>query len=356
MSIRYFFAASTIAVALLASRARADVDFTSDIKPILESNCLKCHGAEEAKSGLRLDSHKALLNGSKKTENVVVAGKPDESILYKLVSAPKSAKERMPPDGEPMPKEKAELIKKWISEGAKWPDGLVLKTPESKGSPEDIGVAITDAEKAGVEKLKKQGVYADRLAQNTNWLRVDFSRSKEAVKEENLVLLKDMPNLTELNLGGTNISDKDLVHLKPLTNLTRLVLHNTKITDAGLENLKSMIKLYSLNLYADKEITDKGLEHLKGLTALRRLYLWDTKVTKEAAKAMVEDRPGLVINLGAADDYYKGKVDAPPKVEGSGSASGSASGSGSGSTSGSGSGSGSPKPPGSGSGSGSTSK
>src|SRR5947208_14646923 len=104
MSVRQLVGISVLSVVTFAGRAAAEVDFAKEIQPLLEANCLKCHGADTAKAGLRLDSKKALMDGSKKNENVVVPGKADESILYNLVSAAKTAKERMPPEGDPLPK------------------------------------------------------------------------------------------------------------------------------------------------------------------------------------------------------------------------------------------------------------
>src|ERR1043166_3059285 len=39
------------------------VDFRRDIKPILDSHCLKCHGPERPKSRFRVDDRAALLKG-----------------------------------------------------------------------------------------------------------------------------------------------------------------------------------------------------------------------------------------------------------------------------------------------------
>ena len=41
----------------------AAVDFTKEIQPILEQNCLKCHGAEQGKGGLRLHTKAASIRG-----------------------------------------------------------------------------------------------------------------------------------------------------------------------------------------------------------------------------------------------------------------------------------------------------
>ena len=102
------------------------VTYAKDIKPIFEKSCVKCHGAEKPKAKLRLDSLEGALKGSENGP-VIVAGKPDESRLYKLVNQPKSSEDRMPPEGDPLKKEQIATIEKWIKEGAKWPDGVALK-------------------------------------------------------------------------------------------------------------------------------------------------------------------------------------------------------------------------------------
>ena len=288
--------AGILVIGSLSVRA-ADVDFEKEIKPIFEQTCIKCHGPETAKNGLRLDSKAAMLKGSK-DEKVVIPGKSAESSVYKLVALP-DADGRMPKDQPPLSKEQIEKIKLWIDQGAKWPEGLVLKTAATTAEPKvDAGVAVTDGEKAGVEKLQKAGVLAIRLAQNTNLLRVDFSLRGKEVKDDELALLKDMPNLVELNLGGTNITDASLIYIKPLANLTRLQLHNTKITDAGLSNLTGLTKLTSLNLYGTA-VSDQGVQQLKDLKKLKNLYLYLTKVTPPMAKNLAASVPGLDVNIGA---------------------------------------------------------
>src|SRR5262245_29248401 len=294
---------SASAILGLSGVVRADVDFTKDVKPILESACIRCHGPEKVKGKLRLDSKEGFLKGSENGP-VFVAGKADESKLYKLVNQPKSSEDRMPNEGDPLTKPQIEIIQKWINEGAKWPDGLVLKstaagaaTSTSVMPKDDPGLPITDAEKAAVAKLSTAGVLAIRLAQSTNFLRVDFSLRGKDVKDDELAILRDIPNLVELNLGGTTITDASLAHLKSAANLTRLGLQNTKITDAGLEHLKGLTKLTSLNVYGTT-VTDKGLDSLASLKSLKRLYVWMTKVTPDGAKKLSGAIAGLDVERG----------------------------------------------------------
>ncbi len=305
-------AATSAFLVFLGTATAADVDFEKQIRPILERTCLKCHGPEKPKGGLRLDSFEGLTKGAK-SGKIVEAGKADDSRIYEVLTLEKDDPDRMPAEGEPLSKQEQELIRDWINQGLKWPDKLVLtapasttKTPEPKVDP---GVPISDAEKSAVAKAQKLNALALRLAQNTNLLRIDFSLQGKEVKDDDLALLKDIPNLVELDLGNTTITDAGLAHLKPLTNLQRLQLEKSKITDAGLEHLKGLQKVVSLNIYGT-DVTDKGLEHLKELKNLKRVYVWQTKVTEEGAKKLQEVIPGLHVERG-----YEAKPPEQPKAE-----------------------------------------
>lgn len=284
------------AVLMYVVPVHAEVDFVKDIKPILEDSCLKCHAGEKPKGDLRLDSRAGVMKGSK-NGGIVTVGKSGDSRLFELVTLGKDEEGRMPPEGEPLKKEQQQKIKEWIDSGLKWPEGVTMKVVADVKPKDDPGFPISTAEKSAVERLSKAGVLALRLAQSTNHLRVDFALRGKDVKVEELAMLKEIPNLVELNLGGTTITDATLQHVKPLTNLTRLQLHNTKITDAGLENLKGLTKLTSLNLYGSG-VTDKGLDQLVGLKSLKNLYLYLTKATPEGAKKLKGAIPTVDVNLG----------------------------------------------------------
>lgn len=292
-----------IASFAFASSARAAapaIDFTKDIKPILEHNCVKCHGATRAQSGFRLDSATALAAGGK-SGKAVMPGKAAQSGLFKRISAPKNDPLRMPQEAEPLSAQQIAAIRDWINQGAKWPSGVTLtaKVAESPaaGTTGENGFPITPAESAAVQKLEQAGVLTMRLAQNINYLRADFSLRGKPVTDAELALLKNMPNLVELSLANTDLTDAGTVHLKTLKNLTRLQLQNTKITDAALANFKGLEKLTSLNLYGT-QVTDKGLDQLAGLKNLHDLYVWQTKVTVDGAKKLAAAIPDVTINLG----------------------------------------------------------
>ena len=99
------------------------VTFASDIKPIFDKSCIKCHGAEKQKGKLRLDSLEATLKGGEDGK-VVQAGKSAESLLVHniahigdedLYMPPPDNKDKIPP----LNKEQIGLIRAWIDQGAK---------------------------------------------------------------------------------------------------------------------------------------------------------------------------------------------------------------------------------------------
>ena len=92
--------------------------FEKDILPIFQKRCTECHGKEKQKGKLRLDSFAELAKGAD-GEPVFTAGKPAESGLHQRIVLPDSDDDRMPPKGNRISEPVAELIKRWIEQGAK---------------------------------------------------------------------------------------------------------------------------------------------------------------------------------------------------------------------------------------------
>lgn len=118
----------TASVAAFSSTAMG-VDFEKEIYPILKEKCNKCHQKEHEKDGkivkpkhgLRLDHAAGILKGGKEyPDKHVIAGKPAESWLVKVLTLPKDDDLSMPPEGKADPVTDAEraLIEKWIADGA----------------------------------------------------------------------------------------------------------------------------------------------------------------------------------------------------------------------------------------------
>ena len=113
-----------IAVVLigLTSAALADektdkepVNFNDHIKPIFRQHCAKCHGDDQQKAGLNLQSFEGAIKGGSGGK-AVVAGRASASLLYQAITN-EDAEARMPPNQPPLPEAQVKLILAWITDG-----------------------------------------------------------------------------------------------------------------------------------------------------------------------------------------------------------------------------------------------
>ena len=105
------------------------------------------------------------------------------------------------------------------------------------GSSLLVAAAQSSDERDSVDKIEKLGgaFRADPKKPNKPVIEVDLRDTR--VTDADLQLLKDLPDLRVLILGGTQgtkVTDKGLEHLKGSVNLHRLHLYGTPITAEGL--------------------------------------------------------------------------------------------------------------------------
>jgi mono/diheme cytochrome c family protein len=117
-----FWATAAAAVLLggSASSQETAVDFVRDVRPIFKEHCVSCHSAAKKKGSFRLDSRSAAMKGGM-AGKAILPGKGAESALVKLLVDP-DPDARMPQKAPALPKEKIEILRRWIDQGAPWPD------------------------------------------------------------------------------------------------------------------------------------------------------------------------------------------------------------------------------------------
>ena len=120
---------SLIFASLLSSIPLVAVDFETQILPIFENRCVECHGPDEEKSGMRVDSRGALLVGGDSGIPGLEPGKPEESFLIEVLRDP-DPEFRMPYEEDPLSEEEIELVEQWIAEGAVWPGQMDVAIEE----------------------------------------------------------------------------------------------------------------------------------------------------------------------------------------------------------------------------------
>ncbi|HVU27725.1 MAG TPA: c-type cytochrome domain-containing protein [Verrucomicrobiae bacterium] len=113
------FAAETNVVQL-PPPANQTVVFERDIRPILETSCIRCHGALKPKAHFRLDSRDAALKGGDNNSDDVVPGHSDKSQLILYVARAVPDMEMPPDDTNALTPQQVGLLRAWIDQGATW--------------------------------------------------------------------------------------------------------------------------------------------------------------------------------------------------------------------------------------------
>ena len=82
---------------LPAASSKKGLTFDKDIKPLMDASCIRCHGAQRPKAGLRLDSRDNVLKGGAEGKVFVIVGDSAKSKLVASIARinPKTA---MPPE------------------------------------------------------------------------------------------------------------------------------------------------------------------------------------------------------------------------------------------------------------------
>jgi hypothetical protein len=116
----WIFALAMSAVLCSGADEEGGQFFRSEVQPLLEAKCLKCHShaAGKMKGGLTLDSRSGWAEGGDDGP-AIVPGKPDESLLIKAVRY-EDPDLQMPPKGKLSAAEIGVLIK-WVKLGANDP-------------------------------------------------------------------------------------------------------------------------------------------------------------------------------------------------------------------------------------------
>jgi hypothetical protein len=149
---------------LASSGLGAPVDFVKEVKPFLEQKCLGCHNPNIAKGDLDLSTAAFVLDPS---GEIVVPGHAGKSDLY-LVATPEAPGEKpyMPEEGDPLTEAEAELLRRWIDEGAKWPEGLVLKEASKADRSWWSYLPLADPTHATIDAFVKERLEEEGLSMN----------------------------------------------------------------------------------------------------------------------------------------------------------------------------------------------
>src|SRR5258706_6764393 len=132
--IRSFLASFAVLLTLDAASAATapkSPDFAKDIQPIFAERCYECHGEKKQKSSFRLDVKSTALAGGESGKPAIVPGKSSASALIRHITS-SDPDEMMPPKGERLTADQIAALRKWIDQGANWPEAADSRESRQK--------------------------------------------------------------------------------------------------------------------------------------------------------------------------------------------------------------------------------
>ncbi len=122
------------AVLWIGNAAESDVDFNEDIRPILNENCVTCHGGVRRQAELSLLFRDDALQPAESGKYAIAPGQSGRSELIRRVSHA-DPDERMPAEAPPLSNQEIDLLKRWIDHGAEWETHWAYVAPEMPDLP-----------------------------------------------------------------------------------------------------------------------------------------------------------------------------------------------------------------------------
>lgn len=97
------------------------VDFSEQIQPLLRRHCERCHGDKNQEGDLRLTRRDEALGEADSGIPIIVPGHADQSLMISRI-IDVDAGDLMPLDGDALTQQEVDLLRRWIDQGATWPE------------------------------------------------------------------------------------------------------------------------------------------------------------------------------------------------------------------------------------------
>jgi hypothetical protein len=113
-------AAAALDATKLPPSANVEIDFTRDIKPILDQSCIRCHGPERPRSKFRLDNREDALKGGKDGVDIISRNSAKSLMIYYVAGLVEDMEMPPPDKGEKLTPKQIGFLRAWIDQGVTW--------------------------------------------------------------------------------------------------------------------------------------------------------------------------------------------------------------------------------------------
>ena len=262
------------------------------IQPVLDRQCVSCHGRNKHKANLRLDSFEAVMHGGKHGA-VVKPGDSKTSELLRRITLQRPDDDAMPPDGKsPVADSDAKVIAQWIAAGASGTQTNVgtlaaAAVPPPEVTFEEVSLEAVTKQRADLaaivnqiqQRLPNVIDYQSRgtadLVVNAAWMGSRFGDADVAA----LAPLRE--RIVAADFSRTAITDKSASVIAGMKHLKVLRMMHTSISDPIPQALAQIPDLEYLSLF-DTSVSATGVQALAQLPKLQHVYVGNTKVRADA--------------------------------------------------------------------------
>ncbi|MCP5551591.1 MAG: PSD1 domain-containing protein, partial [Akkermansiaceae bacterium] len=152
------FGACLLSPSVVLRAAPEKLDFARDVQPLLAEHCAECHGGVKKKGGLSLVTRAHAFAETDSGAPAIVPGDPGKSELIARLLAD-DEDDRMPPK-EALAPEAIDRLKRWVAEGAEWPEHWSLMPVENAAPPSVKNAAWTrnEIDRFVLARLEAEGV------------------------------------------------------------------------------------------------------------------------------------------------------------------------------------------------------
>jgi hypothetical protein len=104
------------------------INYSAEIKPIINKHCIKCHGGVKQAGGFSLLFREEALSKTKSGKPAIIPFHPEQSDFIARLTH-QDLDERMPYKAEPLSKIDIDKLTQWVKEGAEWGDHWAYLPP-----------------------------------------------------------------------------------------------------------------------------------------------------------------------------------------------------------------------------------
>ncbi|MCM5661798.1 PSD1 and planctomycete cytochrome C domain-containing protein [Galbibacter mesophilus] len=210
------------ALAFLGCNTGDKVDFSAEVKPILNKHCISCHGGVKKSGGFSVLFEEEAMAATKSGHPAIVRGEASKSEFIKRLHE-KDPELRMPYKKPPLSKEEIATLTKWVDQGAKWGKHWAYSPPKQSLVPSFNQEASFVASSEGAlqyneidyfiqEELKKHQLEPAPIADSLTLLRrLSFNITglppSEEIKEDWINGSKDYDEVVTYLLNSKNYGE-----------------------------------------------------------------------------------------------------------------------------------------------------